>query len=85
MNPDEQKMLREALSLSRENNEILKKLYRSTMWGRVFRILYWLVLIGVTVGSLYLIQPYIDQLQGIYSQVSETQDQFSNFFGVGQE
>lgn len=84
MNPEEQKMLQEALTLSRENNEILKKLYRTTMWGRAFRVVYWLVIIGVTVGSFYLIQPYVDQLQGAYGQIQETQSQFGDLFGIGE-
>ena len=84
MNPEEQKMLQEALTLSRENNVLIKKLYRSTMWSHAFRIIYWLILIGITIGTFYVIQPYIDQLQGIYGQVQETRSQFGDLFGVGE-
>ncbi|MEK7606261.1 MAG: hypothetical protein AAB458_01535 [Patescibacteria group bacterium] len=81
MNPEEQKMLQEALALSRENNEILKKLYRSTMWGHALRALYWILIIGITVGTFYFLQPYVNTLQGVYGDFEDTQNQFKDLFG----
>ena len=80
MTPEERQMLRESLELSRKNNEILHKLYRATLWGRAIKGLYWLILIGITVGSFYFIQPYIDTLTGVYGGVTDTQAQVKEFF-----
>ncbi len=81
MTPEERHLLEEALALSKENNEILKKLYRSFMWGRAIKVVYWLILIALTVGSFFLIQPYVDSLKDTYGQVLDTKAQFGNLFG----
>lgn len=80
MTPEERQMLREALELSRKNNEVLNKLYRATLWGRAIKIVYWLLLIGVTVGSFYFLQPYFETLMDVYGGVTKTQDQVKEFF-----
>lgn len=80
MDPQERKLLDEAVSLARENNKLLKKIHRAAVWGRVIRTIYWVVIIGVTVGALYFLQPYVDQLQSIYGQVQDTQAQLSDLF-----
>ena len=80
MSPDERQMLRVALELSRKNNEVLNKLYRATLWGRAIKFVYWLLLIGVTVGSFYFLQPYFETLMGVYGGVTSTQNQVKEFF-----
>lgn len=80
MNPEEHKMLEEVLALSRENHQLVTKLHRSIMWGRVFHGLYWFVIIGATIGSFYFIQPYVDSLKEVYGGVSDTQNQLKEFF-----
>ena len=45
-----------------ENNVLLKKMHRSILWGRVFRIAYWLILIALALGAFYVIQPYIEAI-----------------------
>ena len=69
MEEDEKKLLRETAELAQENQKLLKKMHRSMMWGRAFRIAYWVILIGVTFGAYYFIQPYIDQLINVYSGI----------------
>ncbi len=63
MSPEEKKLLEETAQLTKESNEILKKLYRSHIWGRVTHILYWVIIIGASIGAFYFIQPYIDTLR----------------------
>ncbi len=65
MNPEERKMLEEAVALGRENNELLKKLRRSAVIANIMRGAYWLI-IGVGVGAFYVIQPYINSLMETY-------------------
>ncbi|MFA6536286.1 MAG: hypothetical protein WC250_02655 [Candidatus Paceibacterota bacterium] len=67
MNPDEKQMLRDIAEQVAENNKLLHKLYSKARWGTVVRAAYWLVIIGLSVGSYYFIQPYVNQLMGVYS------------------
>lgn len=80
MDPNEQQQLKEALELSRENNRLLKKMWRVTQWGRAVKALYWLVIIGVTIGAFYFLQPYVDTLQEVYGGLQGAQGQFRAFF-----
>jgi hypothetical protein len=67
MTPEEHKILIETAQLAQENNAILKKLHRSMLTGRVMRVLYWIVIIGASLGAFYLIQPYLDSLKSLTS------------------
>ena len=80
MTPEEQQMLRESLELSRKNNEVLNKLYRASLWDRAVKGLYWLILIGITVGSFYFIRPYIDALTNVYGGFNESKNQMKALF-----
>ena len=72
MTPEERKMLEETVTLSRENNVILRKIRRSALMSSFFRILYIVIILGLTVGSYYLALPYIDQVKGLYGNVQDT-------------
>ena len=63
-NPEFKKILEKNLKLSEENNKILKKIHGSIKWGRVFKLLYWLFIIGTAVGAYYFLQPFIESAQG---------------------
>ncbi len=76
MTPEEQRILRETLELSRETNELVKKMYRGLVWSRVAKIVYWVVIIGVAVGAFYFLQPYVDGLRNVYSGITNSQERF---------
>lgn len=67
MNPEERNLLIETARLTKENNEILRKMRKGLAWGRALRIFYWLLIIGLSFGAYYFIQPYVDQLSQAYS------------------
>ena len=67
MDPQDKAKLDKALALSEENNRILKSLQRYMRLGRLMSLLYWVVIIGVSVGSFYYLQPYINQILKTYS------------------
>jgi len=71
MNEEDKIKLDRALSLSEENNELLKKIYRSLKISRWLRIFYWVVIIGASLGALYYFQPLIDQWKNNYSAFQE--------------
>lgn len=70
-----EKLIKENLELSQENNKILRKMQRAARWGRFFKIIFWLVIIGTTAGTYYYLQPVlsgmIDSYQGLISGVGK--------------
>ena len=42
--------------------------------SRIMSIAYWVLIIGSAVGAYYFIQPYIDQLMGIYGGAKSNLD-----------
>ncbi|MFZ3020287.1 MAG: hypothetical protein WA051_02085 [Minisyncoccia bacterium] len=58
--------LQRILELSESNNKILRAVKRSILLGRIFHTLYWVVIIGVSVGAFYFLKPYISQIEDLY-------------------
>lgn len=69
MEPDIQKLLKENLALSEENNKILKRLQSNMRWGRFIHAVYWIIIIGSAFGAYYFAQPYINQLMEMYGKL----------------
>jgi len=69
MDPNTNQILRDILKKTEENNVLLKKIHRANVWNRVIRIFYWLIIIGITLGSYYFIQPYIHGMLGAYQSL----------------
>ena len=67
MDEEYKKLLEENLRVSRENNSLLLKVRSVQRWASVTRILYWVVLIGISFGAFYFLQPYIENIMKIYS------------------
>ena len=59
-------LLEENLKISQENNVLLKKLRKSARIASITRALYWVVIIGLTVGSFYYLEPYLNKVKSIY-------------------
>jgi hypothetical protein len=66
MSPEERELLERCVNLVTENNKILRSMRRSQMWANVARVFYWALIIGSAFGAYYFIQPYIDQILGVY-------------------
>lgn len=71
-------MLKENLAISKENNELLKKLVNHQKWAQIYRFIYWGLIIAVSFGSFYFLQPYIGSIMNLYtggvSNVNTLQD-----------
>jgi hypothetical protein len=64
---DIKKLLEENLKLSKENNELLKKVRAFQRWSQITKVLYWFVIILVAAGAFYFIQPYLGGILNLYS------------------
>ena len=69
MDPRDRDMLKQTLELVEENNQLLKRLHTSMVWGRAMRIIYWVILIGSAVGAYYYVEPYLNSLLKIYNSI----------------
>lgn len=65
-----EKDMQELLELTRENHKILRGMQRSARIGTFFRVIYWAIIIGSLYGTYYFLQPYVNQLLDLYSQVN---------------
>lgn len=80
MQPEEKEMLKKTLELAQENNKILHSLRRSMFWGRIMRVVYWVIIIGAAIGVYYYIEPYIDSAVGAYGSVKGDLKSFGDLF-----
>ena len=63
-------LMQENLELARENNKILKGMRRSQRFGLIFKVVFWLVILGAPVLLYYyFFAPYIEQILGIYTEI----------------
>ena len=72
--------MKRLIELTEENNKLLKKMHRAQVIGRTIRLLYWIVIIGASVGAFYVLQPYLDQLQSIYGDFQSATEQVGGLF-----
>jgi hypothetical protein len=67
MDQEVKQLLEENLKLSKENNVLLLKIRSVQRWAQITRILYWVVIIGVSFGAFYYIQPLLGNLLNVYT------------------
>ena|ERR1035437_4356376 len=67
MSPEEHELLKRSIALSEENNDILRGIQRTMRFNRFMTAIYWLIIIGVSVGAWYFVQPYWSKAKGFYN------------------
>ncbi len=72
MSPEDRSLLEKTYALMEENNKILLSMRKVARIHLGLRVFYWVLIIGISVGALYFIQPYIDFLTGLNSSSSST-------------
>jgi len=70
MPPEEKELLEKSVSLAEDNNKILRSMRNSMRWGRIMTVVYWILIIGISVGAFYFLQPYVDQVVRTYGSFS---------------
>ncbi len=59
----------ELTALVEENHQMVKSMYRRAQIASYFVALKWIIIIGLTVGSLYYIQPYLETMMKVYGTI----------------
>lgn len=77
MTPEERELLNQSVALSKENNKMLHSMIRSERIARVFRSIYWILIIGSFIGAYYVLQPYLEQFMGVYSGAGDILKNFN--------
>ena len=80
-------LLRENIEVSKESLKILKKINRGRIFGNIFSALKWTLIIGISFGAYYYIEPffsqYLDTLKGLTSGVENIGKIGNNINSVG--
>ncbi|MDP2789176.1 MAG: hypothetical protein Q8O46_03985 [bacterium] len=71
MDPESKKLLESTYRLAEENNLMLRSMRRSMRIARVMSFLYWVLIIGISVGAFFYLQPYIDQIMSLYGSAND--------------
>ena len=71
MSPEEKELLNKCVSLTEDNNKMLRSIRRSQHFDSIMRIIYWVIIIGSALFGYYLLQPYMDQVVKMYQSVSK--------------
>jgi hypothetical protein len=79
-------LLRKVLEVSEENNHMLHKLRRQGVYGMLFRLLWWAVIIGIPIFMYYqFVRPSYEEFSGFYQSarenIQEIQENFSGLRG----
>ncbi len=70
-------MLQETLALAKENNKMLHKVRNVQKWAAFWRVLKLLIVVGLTLGSFYYIEPYLNKMLDLYNSISNTQQKLN--------
>jgi hypothetical protein len=71
MESEDREILRRVLELSQKNNKMLNSIQRSMFWNKLFRIVYWAIIVGVAIGAYYYLEPYVNGVLQVYGSVKD--------------
>lgn len=69
---EDKKKLDQILQLTEENNKYVKKVRSSQRNASLFRLFYWLVLIGISVSTYYYVKPIVGETKSFFNHASES-------------
>ncbi|MEI7765336.1 MAG: hypothetical protein WCI93_01995 [bacterium] len=73
MDPESKKLLEKTYELVKENSEILHKVRSVQKWQAFWSTLRIIILIGVTLGAAYYLQPFLEKAINLFNQISSSQ------------
>ena len=82
MDQETKELLRESIEISKENNEMLKKMVRAQKWTNIYRVVYWSIIFFSSVGAYYFIQPYLSSMVNLYTNGVSDISNISNSLNI---
>ncbi len=83
MDPEIQELktlVQKNLEVSADTNRAVRGMRRNARIAGFFRIVYWLVIIGVLGASYYFyVAPYVSKLEGVFQQTQNTSAQAQSY------
>ncbi|MDP2704961.1 MAG: hypothetical protein U1D31_00810 [Patescibacteria group bacterium] len=70
MDPEDKRMLKKTLELAESNNKMLKKLHGDLVWRKIWSAVYWVFVLGLSLGLYYYLQPVLDSLTHTYQSLT---------------
>ena len=70
MDPESKKLLENTFELTKDNNKLLRKIRGVQKWQAFYSIAKIVVIVGIALGAVYYLEPYVDKLIGLYNQIS---------------
>jgi hypothetical protein len=71
MNPDERQLLERTLKLSEENNQMLRKIRRTTRWAFVWGVIKLVILIVPFLIAYMYLEPHFGTLGNTFEKAQE--------------
>lgn len=72
--------LKKLARLTEENHTILKRVDRRARMAIWVSVMKWIIIIGITIGAFYYIQPFLEQISALYQQITGTKVDFMSLF-----
>ncbi|MEK7109120.1 MAG: hypothetical protein AAB919_01650 [Patescibacteria group bacterium] len=68
-------------AVTEDTNKLVHRMRRGGRWALLFRIIWWLTILGVTGAAYYYyLQPYVGQAMNAYNNTKDLQVQIQKFF-----
>ena len=78
MTPEERELLTQSIKLAEENNKMLRGLRLRARISSFLRIIYWLIILGITFGAYYFIEPYVNSMIKSYNDIKSNVENVKN-------
>ncbi|OGJ03144.1 hypothetical protein A3G06_01660 [Candidatus Nomurabacteria bacterium RIFCSPLOWO2_12_FULL_46_14] len=75
MDPEDRKLLEETLELTKENNQMLRKVRGVQKRAAIWNIVKVVLIVGIAYGSFYYLEPYVDKIMSLYSSIFSAEGQ----------
>ena len=80
MDEEIKNLLEKNLEVSEKSLAILQKMRRGVIWGRIFHLAKWVIIIGLLIFGFIKVQPYILYWSEVFADISAGLQSVNNFF-----
>ena len=64
MSPEDRSLIERIYKMTEENNSLLISIRRNARIGTAMKVVYWIVILGLSFGAYYFIQPFLKAITG---------------------